>query len=310
MTRIFISYRRHDTADAAGDLHEGLTRYLPEAEIFIDVASLAPADDWMRQVVHAVRSADWCLVLIGRNWLERCAAGKLRLDDRSDVVRLEVSTAITHGIPTLPITVDDAPMPAKELLPLSVAWLIRLQREVLSTARFETDVRRISTVVKGERKNKGRTPMPPELTGFWAHTTAESGSSYEFSVDGTYVYSGMLNQKRPTGLYTFEYFEEGIVDVEVNPSGVMRLRPLRASANQKDIGRPETGYSDSPRELVDKTLAWRLLTKPPRLMLRAPGESEAAYDLEWRGGANSDPTANTIGTPELPNKSAPEAPEP
>jgi TIR domain len=281
MTRVFISYRRNDTADAAHRLFQGLTELLPHAEIFIDVASLDPAEDWMRQVVQSVHAADWCLVLIGRNWLERGPRGSLRLDDRSDIVRLEVATAITHGVPVLPVTVDDAKMPPKEILPLSVARLSRFQRHTLSTAEFAADVRRIVAIVENRRTEARRSPMPPELVGFWSHATPESGSSYEFFRDGTYLYAGVLRQNRPGGSYSFEIFDEGIVDAE--PDGVMRLQPLRVSATQEDNGRPETSYSRSPRELIDKTMSWRLLPKiPPQIALRAAGQSETVFDLQWR----------------------------
>ncbi len=276
MTRVFISYRRHDTQAVAAHLHRLLTDHLPEATIFLDIASLAPADDYPRQLDEAVRSADWCLVLIGHNWLERTAAGALRLDDRSDVVRREVSAAITAGVPTLPITVDGAPMPPTDLLPLPVAPLTRFQRETLSTATFDADVERICTVLEKGPPDRPRAPFPRELVGFWSTATAQSGTSYEFFPDGTYVHSMMLMQQRHTRLYTFESFEEGLVDVE---TGVLHLRPSRATATQKEAARPDTEYTDRRLEIVDKTLYWQLTAAPPQLMLRRPDDqSETAYD--------------------------------
>ena len=144
-------------------------------------------------------------------------------------------------------------------------------------------------MLREQRRSGRRTPIPLEQTGFWSRTTATSGSSYEFRSDGTYVQSGMLLQPRPTGPYTFEVFEEGLADVE---PGVLHLEPLRASATQKDAGRPETDYTESPRELVGKTLFWRLRpASPALLLLRPPGEAETAYELEWRAAAEGDPAA-------------------
>jgi hypothetical protein len=284
--RIFISYRTRDTREAAKALHTGLARRLHEPEIFIDVASLAPSADWRRAVVRSVRSADWCLVLIGADWLEWDQSGGLRIEDRSDVVRLEIATAITHGVAVLPVTVDGAHMPSTDRLPLNVARLTRFQRVEMSTVHLDDAVRRIAAVLEGGGEGSRRRPIPRELTGIWTHATAQGGSSYEFSADGTYVYSGILNQQRPTGPYTFEVFEEGVVNVE--PSGVMYLEPLRASANQKDAGRPETDYTDSPRELIDKALRWRLLaTTPPQLLIQAPAGSPTAYSFEWRDESDS-----------------------
>jgi TIR domain len=177
MTRIFISYRRHDAQAAAALLHQRLTYLLPQATIFIDVTSLVAADDWRSQLEQAVRSADWCVVLIGRNWLERNPDGTSRLGDRSDVVRIEVSTALAAGIATLPILVDGAPMPSADLLPLNVMALTRIQCETVSTTTFDDDVRRICEVLVDGPPVEPRKPFPPELVGFWENTTPRSRGS-------------------------------------------------------------------------------------------------------------------------------------
>jgi hypothetical protein len=69
----------------------------------------------------------------------------------------------------------------------------------------------------------------------------------------------MLMQQRHTGLYTFESFEEGLVDVETS---VLHLRPSSATATQKEAARPDTEYTDRRLEIVDKTLYWRLTAAP------------------------------------------------
>ena len=289
MTNVFISYRHGDTLAAAAHLHEALPRHLPDVRD-LPGRCLAPSgrrvdaraapDDAVGRLVPRPHRAQ-----LARARLE----GRLRLDDRADVVRLEISTAITLGIPVLPVTVEGAEMPPTAILPLSVARLVRFQRATLSTADPAGDVGRIASVLREQRRSGRRTPIPPELTGFWSRTTATSGSSYEFRSDGTYVQSGMLLQPRPTGPYTFEVFEEGLADVE---PGVLHLEPLRASATQRDAGRPETDYTESPRELVGKTLFWRLRpASPALLLLRPPGEAETAYELEWRAAAEGDPAA-------------------
>ena len=184
MTRVFISYRRHDTQAVAAHLHRLLTDHLPEATIFLDVASLAPADDYPRQLDEAVRSADWCLVLIGHNWLERTATGALRLDDRADVVRREVSAAITAGVATLPITVDGAPMPPTDLLAVARrARLTRFQRATLSTAAIPpADVGPHLPRCCASNAGAGpAAPIPPRAgRASGRGPTATSGTSYEF----------------------------------------------------------------------------------------------------------------------------------
>ena len=249
MVRIFLSYRHRDAAVAAEVLHRGLKRRLGRDAIFLDTVSLTPGADWLQQVTKEVRSADWVLVLIGRGWLERDAQGALRLSDREDVVRLEVSTALTRGIATLPVRVDGAPMPHRRDLPLSVAAITRLQGERLSLAAPDPDIKRIGKIIGRRSKSAGRTAVPRELVGLWTHTTPTSGSSYEFSADGTYTYLSMLTQSRPMGPYSFEVSEEGLVDVTLSRNqGEMKLQPIRASATQKDTGSQENSYVDAPRD--------------------------------------------------------------
>jgi TIR domain len=62
--RIFISYRRADTAGHAGRLSADLTRLLgPRA--FMDVSSIAPGDEFERAIDEQLRSCGAVLAVIG-----------------------------------------------------------------------------------------------------------------------------------------------------------------------------------------------------------------------------------------------------
>ena len=89
--RVFLSYRRDDTAGRAGRLHDALVSRLGPRNVFMDVAAIAVGTDFVDQVDRAIAGSDVSLVVIGPNWLgARDADGQRRLDDPDDHVRSEV----------------------------------------------------------------------------------------------------------------------------------------------------------------------------------------------------------------------------
>jgi TIR domain len=139
--RIFISYRRDDTAYPAGWLYDQLEDHFGAAQIFKDVDSIELGDDFARVIKRAVGSCDVLLALIGDQWLTVTDdRGRQRLDDPNDFVRLEIKTALTRKIRVIPILIDGATMPRADQLPSSLARLVRYQALELSSNRFDRDV--------------------------------------------------------------------------------------------------------------------------------------------------------------------------
>jgi hypothetical protein len=66
--RIFISYRREETAYPAGWLFDRLVHHF-DGQIFKDVDSIQPVDDFVDVITTAVASCDVLLALIGVDWL-------------------------------------------------------------------------------------------------------------------------------------------------------------------------------------------------------------------------------------------------
>ena len=67
--RIFISYRREETAYPAGWLYDRLAQHFGAAQIFKDVDSIQLGDDFVQVIDRAVGSCDVLLALIGAQWL-------------------------------------------------------------------------------------------------------------------------------------------------------------------------------------------------------------------------------------------------
>jgi hypothetical protein len=146
--RIFISYRREDTAYPAGWLYDRLADRYGEGQVFKDVDSIQLGDDFVEVITTAVGSCDVLLALIGDEWLTITDThGRRRLDDADDFVRLEIEAALARNVRVIPILVGGATLPHAEELPHSLARLARRQALELSPARFDFDTGRLLKVL-------------------------------------------------------------------------------------------------------------------------------------------------------------------
>jgi tetratricopeptide (TPR) repeat protein len=146
--RVFISYRREETAYPAGWLFDRLADRFGRRQIFKDVDSIQLGDDFVEVITTAVASCHVLLALIGEQWLTITdEQGRRRLDDPNDFVRLELEAALTRNVRVIPILVAGARMPRPDQLPPSLAKLVRRQALELSPSHFESDTSRLHNVL-------------------------------------------------------------------------------------------------------------------------------------------------------------------
>jgi TIR domain len=146
--RIFISYRREETAYPAGWLYDRLADHYGSGQIFKDVDSIELGDDFVEVITRAVGDCDVLLALVGDEWLTITDDdGRRRLDDPDDFVRLEIEAALTRNVRVIPILVGKASMPRADEVPASLAGLVRRQALGLSPARFDFDTNRLLKVL-------------------------------------------------------------------------------------------------------------------------------------------------------------------
>ena len=67
---VFLSYRRDDSSDYAGRLHEGLAHEVGADRVFVDVDSIEPGGDFVRAIEEALDRCHALLALIGPRWLD------------------------------------------------------------------------------------------------------------------------------------------------------------------------------------------------------------------------------------------------
>ncbi len=177
MSGIFISYRRSDVPNAATLLHVLLSRRLPLEDIFIDVGGIEPGDDFVATLTDRLATCKVLLAVIGPKWLDaRDSAGRRRLDQDDDYVRLELETALRRRLHIVPVLFDGAPAPKSTELPEALAPLARLNAisPTLDPVGdgIEPLARKIEKIVA---------PGIKELIGRIAPGKATANTVYEFS---------------------------------------------------------------------------------------------------------------------------------
>jgi beta-lactam-binding protein with PASTA domain len=154
-SRIFISYRRTEADFPAGWLYDNLVAQFGRDQIFKDVDSIEPGEDFAEVIADAVGSCDVLLVLIGDRWLTITDEnGKRRLDDPNDLIRLEIEAALARNVRVIPILVGRTGMPSAEQLPASLVRLARRQALELSPSRFKSDMARLLRALDKALKEK------------------------------------------------------------------------------------------------------------------------------------------------------------
>lgn len=144
MGKIFISYRRNDSADASGRIYDKLVSEFYKDEIYKDVDSIPVGADFKLEVTEAVRQSDVVLVIIGQQWLTASVGSPRRLDDPDDMVRHEIETALAHDVPLIPVFVQHAAMPRARDLPSTMAsFTYRNGVQVRPDPDFHRDMERL-----------------------------------------------------------------------------------------------------------------------------------------------------------------------
>jgi hypothetical protein len=143
--KVFVSYRREDTAGHAGRLFDAISARFGDDHVFMDV-DLQPGVDFVSRIEETIGSSAVLLVIIGPRWttVAREGGGEPRIREERDYVRLEVETALARpDVKVIPVLVGGAQMPPPEALPESLQPLRGRNALELSDARWRYDVGRL-----------------------------------------------------------------------------------------------------------------------------------------------------------------------
>ena len=117
---IAISYRREDSLPITGRVYDHLEARFGKRNVFMDFASIRPGLDFRQQIKETIERSKIVLAMIGPNWTGEGKGGFRRIDDPEDFVRLEIEYALKRGIPIIPVSINNTPMPEAENLPSEI----------------------------------------------------------------------------------------------------------------------------------------------------------------------------------------------
>jgi len=145
--RVFINYRRDDSAGYAGRLYDYLVGELGDNNVFMDIDTIRLGTDFTKELDRALAAADVCLAVIGPEWLSAAdRQGKRRLERSDDFVRQELERVLDRDdVMLIPVLVHGAEMPTADDLPSSLTPLAFRQALELSDRRWRSDVGQLIT---------------------------------------------------------------------------------------------------------------------------------------------------------------------
>jgi hypothetical protein len=166
--KLFISYRREETAGHAGRLYDAVAARFGDRNVFMDV-DLAPGVDFVERITEAVTACDVLLVVIGPKWATLSDDRGPRLEYPDDYVRLEVETGLASPeVTVIPLLVGGAGMPQPDELPESLRALARRNALDVSDLRWRYDVGRLvgtlAERLEGKTEVAGSTPGTAQPT--------------------------------------------------------------------------------------------------------------------------------------------------
>ncbi len=183
MRAIFISYRRNDSEGEAGRLFDDLVDQFGEDSVFMDVTTIEAGRDFRKAIDESVATCGVLLAIIGKNWLDaKDDAGKRRLDDPTDFVRLETASALRRDIPVIPVIVRGASMPHPDQLPDDLKDLAYRNFVELTHARWTPDIQLLIAALRkqlGGQTNKSEQIIAesPEPAGAIKKPAAQTSSA-------------------------------------------------------------------------------------------------------------------------------------
>ena len=138
--KIFINYRREDSIDAAGRLHDRLSQTFGHKNIFMDVEDIPAGVDFVKHLSEQVAASRVFLAVIGPTWLDaKDESGGRRIDDPDDFVAIEIKAALARDIRVIPVLVEGARMPKAGELPDPLKALARRHGVEVGQLQFGRD---------------------------------------------------------------------------------------------------------------------------------------------------------------------------
>jgi len=155
--KIFISYRRKDSADITGRIVDRLVAKFGNNNILRDIDSIPLGVNFAAYIDKLLQSASVCLVVIGKKWVGLINNKSEKNDtDTPDFVQTEIETALIQRLPIIPVLLQNAAVPNQNQLPKPIEKLaLRNGIAIRPDPDFNLDIERLILGIKaGIRKTK------------------------------------------------------------------------------------------------------------------------------------------------------------
>ncbi len=143
---IFINYRREDSSGYSLAIYNELVKWYDREMIFKDFNTIEPGEDFSESIENALNSCTILLVLVANNWMD-ILKKREELRGEPDFVRMEIATALSKGVYTIPIVLNRANILIEDELPDDLKKIAKRQCLDLDPTRFETDILKLVKVI-------------------------------------------------------------------------------------------------------------------------------------------------------------------
>ena len=117
MTTVVISYRRDDSKEITGRIFDHLERHFGPGQVLMDVNSIPYGEKFPAYLKQKLEICDILIAVVGPQWAGTNEKGELRIQEKTDWVRIEIATVLARNIPVIPLLIDDTEMPDRAILP-------------------------------------------------------------------------------------------------------------------------------------------------------------------------------------------------
>jgi hypothetical protein len=142
---IFINYRNDDEAATASLIDHELSRRFGSDQVFRASKSIRKGEDYVRDLLKAVRDSQVLLAVVGSRWLTAVdEQGRKCLGNKTDWTRREILEAFKYGVRVIPVLVGRTqPLLRPTDLPPELARLANCQYHRLDHRNSEADLRKL-----------------------------------------------------------------------------------------------------------------------------------------------------------------------
>jgi CHASE2 domain-containing sensor protein len=153
--RVFISYRRDDSAVHARALYDQLVDCFGAEGVFFDVETIDYGDEFARIIDERIEACDVVVAVIGPKWATlRDAQGRPRIQADGDYVRREVAAALRMRKQLIPVLIGSAGVPAAEALPADLRGLLARNFLALDDRQIGEGIDRLVDAIRGQRATR------------------------------------------------------------------------------------------------------------------------------------------------------------